>query len=263
MMKKSMLMVGALAAFTAGSAFANSCGDLAKAGLTYSSLKSTLSSIVGGRAAVFGAPNNPNGGLGFPMWLTLVNDSGRVCAVVNSLDSTQSATSDIWLGSRVISAQKANTANAFSTPDLSLSTANLYSAVQPGGSLFGLQESNPVDASVAYQGSAADFGTPKDPLVGERIGGINVFGGGLTLYGPSGAKIGAIGVSGDTSCTDHVVAYKVRAHYQDGLALSKTIPGNLDVLIQDIANGVSASGFGHPTCLFNPTPAEALNSIRF
>jgi len=39
---------------------------------------------------------------------------------------------------RVISAQKANTANAFSLPQLALSTANLYSAVQPGGSLFGL-----------------------------------------------------------------------------------------------------------------------------
>lgn len=263
MMKKSMLMVGALAAFTAGSAFANSCGDLAKAGLSFSSLKSTLTSVVGGRAAVFGGTTNPNGGLGFAMWLTLVNDSGRVCAVVNSLGAGQSATSDIWLGSRVISAQKANTANAFSTPDLSLSTANLYSAVQPGGSLFGLQESNPVDASVAYQGSAADFGTPKDPLVGERIGGINVFGGGLTLYGPTGNKIGAIGVSGDTSCTDHVVAYKVRAQYQDGVALSKTVPGSLDVLLQDITNGVSASGFGHPTCLNNPSLAQSVGSIRY
>jgi hypothetical protein len=30
-----------------------------------------------------------------------------------------------------------------------LSTANLYSAVQPGGSLYGLQHSNPVDPEVA------------------------------------------------------------------------------------------------------------------
>jgi hypothetical protein len=54
-------------------------------------------------------------------------------------------------GSRVISAQKANTANAFSLPGLALSTANLYSAVQPGGSLRA-QESNPVDTQVAYGG---------------------------------------------------------------------------------------------------------------
>src|SRR5437773_466077 len=80
------------------------------------------------------------------------------------------------------SAQKANTANVFSTGKLALSTANLYSAVQPGGSLYGLQASNPVDATEAYDGKATNFGTAKDPLVGRRIGGINVFGGGLALY---------------------------------------------------------------------------------
>jgi hypothetical protein len=47
-----------------------------------------------------------------------------------------------WPGSRVISAQKANTANAFTLSTLALSTASLYPLVQPGGSLFGLQESN-------------------------------------------------------------------------------------------------------------------------
>jgi uncharacterized protein GlcG (DUF336 family) len=98
----------------------------------------------------------------------------------------------------VISAQKANTANAFSSSSVALSTANLYSAVQPGGSLFGLQESNPVNPLVAYRGDYKDFGTAKDPMVGFRIGGVNVFGGGLALY--QGANvIGAVGVSGDTS----------------------------------------------------------------
>jgi hypothetical protein len=61
---------------------------------------------------------------------------------------------DQWPGSRVISAQKANTANAFSLNKLALSTANLFSAVQPGGSLFGLQESNPVNTAVAYGGDS-------------------------------------------------------------------------------------------------------------
>ena len=82
----------------------------------------------------------------------------------------------------MISAQKANTANAFSLPGLALSTANLYTAVQPGGSLFGLQESNPVDTGVAYGGNPANIGQANDPMVGERIGGVNVFGGGLALY---------------------------------------------------------------------------------
>ena len=204
----------------------------------------------------------PNGGLGFPMWLTLVDASGRVCAVVNSLVGGD-VTSDIWLGSRVISAQKANTANAFSTGALSLSTANLYSAVQPGGSLFGLQESNPVDATIAYAGNANQFGMPNDPLVGKRIGGINVFGGGLTLY-RNGKKVGAIGVSGDTSCTDHVVAYKVRGLL--GLGAVPTF-ASFDKMLQDITpnpaggTGISASGFGHPACLNNPTASNDGGSI--
>ena len=42
-------------------------------------------------------------GLGLPMWATLVDSSGRVCAVAK-LGGT-----DPWPGSRVISAQKANT----------------------------------------------------------------------------------------------------------------------------------------------------------
>jgi uncharacterized protein GlcG (DUF336 family) len=261
MMQKSMLMVGALAALTAGSTFANTCEQLRSDGLTYGALKSALHTVVP-------ATGTPNGGLGFPMWLTLVDGSGRVCAVVNSLDgSTRNAdaTADIWLGSRVISAQKANTANAFSTGKLALSTANLYSAVQPGGSLYGLQASNPVDTNVAYQGAANDFGTTHDPLVGTRIGGINVFGGGLALY-KDGKKIGAIGVSGDTSCTDHVVAWKVRA----STAFS-AVPafGGFDAMFQDITPnpaggaGNSLSGFGHPPCLFNPTPAQSGGSIIY
>ncbi len=35
-----------------------------------------------------------------------------------------------------------------------------------GGSLFGLQESNPVSPEVAYQGSSEKFGTEKAPLIG-------------------------------------------------------------------------------------------------
>ena len=76
-----------------------------------------------------------NGGFALNMWATLVARDGTVCAVT----FTGPTWGDQWPGSRVISAQKANTANAFSLPQLALSTANLYSAVQGGGSLFGLQ----------------------------------------------------------------------------------------------------------------------------
>src|SRR4029077_15018073 len=103
----------------------------------------------------------------------------------------------------VISAQKANTANSFTLDSLALSTASLYPLVQPGASLFGLQESNPVATDVAYKGPSSNYGLPKDPMVGSKIGGVNVFGGGLGLYAEGGRVIGGLGVSGDTSCTDH------------------------------------------------------------
>jgi uncharacterized protein GlcG (DUF336 family) len=239
----------------AASAHADTCSELAAAGLTDANLRASLRTVVPASGA-------PNGGLGFPMWLTLVDGSGIVCTVTNSLDGSPGnvdVTADIWLGSRVISAQKANTANAFSNGRLALSTANLYSAVQPGGSLYGLQASNPVDATEAYEGKSRDFGTPKDALVGHRVGGVNVFGGGLALYS-GGRKLGAIGVSGDTSCTDHVVAWKVRAAL--GFAGVPAF-GSFDAMFQDITpnpnggTGISASGFGHPKCLNNPTRDQA------
>lgn len=147
-----------------------------------------------------------NGGFEFDLWATLVDRDGIVRAVVFSgSDRTRQ-----WPGSRVISAQKANTANAFSLPDFALSTANLYAAVQPGKPLFGLQDSNPVDTAVAYGGDSNQYGTDKDFMVGKKIGGVNVFGGGLPLYDSEGRLLGAIGVSGDTSCADHNVAWKVR-----------------------------------------------------
>jgi uncharacterized protein GlcG (DUF336 family) len=185
-----------------------------------------------------------NGGFGLEMWATVVNRDGVVCAVA----FTGRNRGDQWPGSRVISAQKANTANAFSLDALALSTANLFSAVQPGGSLFGLQESNPVDPDVAYGGNPADYGTVRDYMVGKRIGGVNVFGGGLALYDALGNIIGAVGVSGDTSCADHNIAWKVR----DFLALDY-VPGGVspthdDNIIYDITDGVSAGGFGHPDC---------------
>ncbi len=221
----------------------NACKDLPN----WQTLKSVLSQIV---------TTGNNSGLGNDMWATLVDRDGNVCEVV----FTGNDRGDQWPGSRVISAQKANTANAFSRPRgvigfaKPLSTANLYSAVQPGGSLFGLQESNVVDNNVSYQGNAQNYGKNNDPLVGEKIGGVNVFGGGLALYNAEGKLVGGIGVSGDTSCTDHIVAWKAR----HGLNLDN-VPGGVspsgdDNIIYDTTKDpstghtVSAGGFGHQEC---------------
>lgn len=216
---------------------------------TWSQLKDALAAAVQAKAS----------GLDFQMWATLVDRDGTVCAVAFS-GADRGAQ---WPGSRVISAQKANTANAFSLDGLALSTANLYSAVQPGGSLYGLLHSNPVNTSVAYGGNAANHGTANDFMTGKKIGGVNVFGGGLALYNAQRKVIGAVGVSGDTSCADHMIGWRVR----NNLALddvSGGISGDAarpDNIVYDIVanpnggTGVSGDGFGHPACI--NTGAEA------
>ena len=209
------------------------------------------------RAALVEARKEANGGFNLDMWATVVDRTGRVVAVAH----TGALSDDQWPGSRVISAQKANTANAFSLRGLALSTANLYTATQPGGTLFGLQHSNPVDPRIAYAGDPGRYGTARDPMVGERIGGINVFGGGVALYGAGGELLGAVGVSGDASCADHNIAWKLR----DRLGLD-FVPGGVsptkdDNIIYDITAGTrtSASGFGHPECAAAATAiSEAL-----
>ena len=196
------------------------------------------------------------------MWATIVDRDGVVCAVAFSGKDRFSQ----WPGSRVISAQKANTANAFgldsgSSSDgsgqangLALSTANLFSAVQPGGSLFGLQFSNPVNEDVGYKIPSAGFGTATDPMKGGKIGGVNVFGGGLALFATGKKMVGGIGVSGDTSCADHFIAWRLRKNLGlDHLAGVGGIAGDPqrpDNIVFDIgANGQSAGGFGHPKCI--------------
>jgi uncharacterized protein GlcG (DUF336 family) len=226
------------------------------------------------KAALAAATVTETSGLNLQFWGTIVDRDGIVCAVAFTGVNRGAQ----WPGSRVISAQKANTANSFSLDassssggsgdahGLVLSTANLYSAVQPGGSLFGLQESNPVDTEVAYAGPSSFFGTPQDPMVGSKIGGVNVFGGGLALYGPGRVILGAIGVSGDTSCADHFVAWRTRNNLGldhllgvDGVSGDSARPDN--IIFDITANpsggtGNSAGGFGHPTCINTGTPSS-------
>jgi len=219
------------------------------------------------QAALAAATATETSGLNNQMWATIVDRDGVVCAVAFTGVNRGAQ----WPGSRVISAQKANTADAFSLDSssssggsgqrsgLALSTANLYSAVQPGGSLFGLEESNPVDTLVAYAGPSSSYGTAQDPMVGLKIGGVNVFGGGLALFGPGKLIVGAIGVSGDTSCADHNIAWRVRNNlgldHLSGVGGVSGDPKRPDNIVFDITpnpnggTGISAGGFGHPTCL--------------
>jgi hypothetical protein len=99
-------------------------------------------------------------------------------------------------------------------------------------------------------------------MVGGRIGGVNVFGGGLGLYNEHHKLVGGIGVSGDTSCADHNIAWKTR----HALGLDRLTTAGVkglsasprqDNIIYDInpldkhhAVDNSPSGFGHPDCGF-------------
>ena len=86
------------------------------------------------KASVKASGGPSNGGFDLNMWATVVNRGGEVCAVAR----TGGGPGEQWPGSRVISAQKANTSNSFSIPGLALSSANLWAATPPGGSLFGV-----------------------------------------------------------------------------------------------------------------------------
>lgn len=193
--------------------------------------------------ALVAATSEDNGGFGLDMWASVVNRDGLVCAVAFSGNDR----GDQWPGSRVISAQKANTANSFSLPGLALSTANLWEATQPGGSLFGLQHSNPVATDAAYQGPSANYGTANDPLAGQKVGGVNVFGGGLALYNASGVLLGAIGVSGDSSCADHNIAWRLRDNVNLDFVPAGVAPGGSDQIIFDDGE-TDTGGFGHSLC---------------
>src|SRR3954465_8836375 len=218
----------------------------------HAKLKSSLQAAVKeGKAA--------NSGLGNNEWAVVVNRDGIVCAVVFSGPDRGAQ----WPGSRIIAAEKAHTTNALSLDNFALSTANLYFAATPGQSLFSLTTSAPPNPQAVFGGDPSKAGQQDDPMVGKPIGGIIVFGGGLALYDTTGHIVGGLGVSGDTSCADHVVAWKIR-HQLNYDAVPNGVasgPGPNDNMILDIQNGNSPSGFGHPSCKGGQPPDEIIKDL--
>jgi hypothetical protein len=107
-------------------------------------------------------------------------------------------------------------------------------------------------------------------MTGGRIGGVNVFGGGLALYDSGHKLIGALGVSGDSSCADHNIAWRTRNnllldYIPAGVSGDPTRPDNI---VYDIAypsghpEGVSAGGWGHPVCSSAATAIAATLSVK-
>jgi hypothetical protein len=237
MKKITMAVSAALLGLAAQGAMA-ACSDIPRA-----QLQAAVNSVHSG---------DPDqvGGFGLNMWLTFVDETGKVCEVVTTGTPGATSGNNEWLGSRIISAQKANTANAFSLNGVAISSGDLYGPTQPGGSLFGLQHSNPVDASRAYGGSPNTFGQGSDYIKNKRIGGVNVFGGGLPVYktvGGSTVKVGAIGVSGDTSCADHSFAWLSREYLITNAGLVDG-PHTFEYLTPVSGDGVYDALGEHPVC---------------
>lgn len=241
------------------------CKDLPTHAELEAALRASLPANAGGTLTTANDPAGlgSNGGLDIPMWASIVARDGIVCAVAFS----GSKFDDQWPASRAIAGQKANATNGLTTNASASaagiwSTALLYSAVQPGASLFGLQESNPVNPEVAYKGPSARFGQDNDPLVGQRIGGINVFGGGLALFDSASNVIGGLGVSGDTSCADHNVAWRVRTAL--GLDHNPKGPQADNLIFQGTTgakSGLDKLGLFHPFCLDPVKELTDLNAI--
>jgi uncharacterized protein GlcG (DUF336 family) len=176
--------------------------------------------------------NGDAGGLnhGKSMWGAIVNRDGELCALAVSTEDMAAT----WPGSRGIAIAKAFTANAFSSDTSPMSTARLYTLSQPGHSLWSAANGNPLNPDCL--GPANDVKTG----IGKVCGGTIVFGGGLALY-KGQTRVGALGVSGDTSCTDHEIAKRMRQ--SSGLA-----PAGLpsDEIVYTAVDGPSP--FAHPMC---------------
>jgi uncharacterized protein GlcG (DUF336 family) len=178
------------------------------------------------------AQNGDAGGLnhGKAMWGALVNRNGELCALAVSTDDAPVT----WPGSRSIAIAKASTANAFSSDTAPMSTARLYTLAQPGHSLWGLADGNPLNPICV--GAAHDTTTG----LGKVCGGTIVFGGGVPLY-KGQTRVGGLGVSGDTSCTDHEVSKRVR---QAAGFTPAGLPS--DDIVYTAVDGPSP--FAHPLC---------------
>jgi uncharacterized protein GlcG (DUF336 family) len=222
---RNLLAMVAAAMLVSTAAFADDDGNQEQVGCSLSAdivnnVQSQLANVV----------TSGNGGIFTPnrMWSAVVDRQGRLCSVI--------VIGDAWPYSRAIAIAKAGTANGFSNDALALSTANLYSAVQPGGSLYGLNNSNPFNPEFLARGEGH----------GRVDGGVITFGGGVALY--SGGKvIGGLGVSGDSSCADHAIAYKMRRNAGlDGIPSGVGLNGTDNIVYLEA--GEAPNGFKQPHC---------------
>jgi len=241
---KKLLLAAALALTASSAALAETDGGRRQCTIpafALSGLQAQLATVV--------ALADANGGIFRPnrMWSAIVDRKGTLCSVT--------VTGDAWPGSRAIAIAKAETANDFSNSGLALSTANLYGPTQPGGSLYGLNNSNPFNPEYNLITTGAGPGTG----LGHNPGGVVTFGGGVALY-VGGNVIGGLGVSGDSSCADHAIAFRMRKLARlDGIP-GGPAPDSTDNIIYAPAS-TAPTGFQQPHCFpsdLSPAAVEAI-----
>jgi uncharacterized protein GlcG (DUF336 family) len=164
-------------------------------------------------------------------WATIVNRQGEICGTAVATDDPASG----WPGSQAVSKAKAYTANAYSTDEMPLSTARLYTLTQPGHSLWGVAEPNPFRADCLV--GTNDMNATN----GKICGGSIAFGGGVALYRGK-TRVGGLGLSGDTACTDHEIAKRIRHLAQ----LDPDKGEFVDDIVFTSADGPSP--YAHPLC---------------
>jgi uncharacterized protein GlcG (DUF336 family) len=220
-MKKIFGVLVGLALCSATNAVAKDCKDLPSESELRQAMNASASADAGG---LFG---------GSRMWGAVVNRDGEICVYA----TTTSDPTQVWPGSQAIAKAKAYTANAFSLDILPLSTARLYTFTQPGHSLWSLGQSNLWNPALTAPPGGQGGGKNQ---IG---GGLIFFGGGVPLYNTAGKIIGGLGISGDTSCTDHEIAKRTR----NTLLLNPPGGATADDIVYSPPD--AASPFAHPKCL--------------
>ena len=119
----------------------------------------------------------------------------------------------------------------------------------PAGSLYGLNNSNPFNPGFQPQGTA----------IGGVPGGIITFGGGVPLYS-NGQVIGGLGVSGDTACADHAIAFLMRKKAGlDGTPGGLGLNGTDNIVYAQ--SGTAPSGFEQPHCAATDLSPSQIETI--
>jgi hypothetical protein len=199
---------------------------------------------VAGNCATAGQPNDP---IAIAYWRTL-EVAGNCATTVQPSDPIAMATLEV--ARNCATTEQPNDPIAIAFQRTLEDQADAATTEQP---------SDPI--VIAFRRTLEGFvdpatnGQPDDLLVGENIGGVNVSGAAVELYATSRTLVEAPGVSGDTSCTDHVIPLRLRKALGFGQVPDGVHPepdGSTDDTNIYLVGGETSNGFNAPHALHQP-----------